>query len=145
MFNFKLLKTHIPPRKFVKGDTGKQALKHICLQFLQFLSNFNETLSISFFFRGRLNRALRSDLTPLHSAHFTTAQRALCTDFPTFLLVTQKEIEKTFLVTKYPKEEIGGWFSSSYLALLFCAAFIVLKIEKETLNLSHFSVITDYF
>ena len=55
---------------FFKGDTGKQALKLICLQFLQFLSNFNETLSISFSFWGRLNRALRSDLTPLHSAHF---------------------------------------------------------------------------
>ena len=72
---------------FLKGDTGKQALKLICLQFLQFLSNFNETLSISFFFRGRLNRALRSDLTPLHSAHFTTAQRGLCTDFQTFLFI----------------------------------------------------------
>ena len=70
---------------FFKGDTGKQALKLICLQFLQFLSNFNETLSISFSFQGRLNRVLRSDLTLLHSAHFTTAQRALCTDFATFL------------------------------------------------------------
>ena len=40
--------------------------------FLQFLSNFNETLSKSFFSRACLNRAHRSDLTPLHSAHFTT-------------------------------------------------------------------------
>ena len=49
------------------GQTGSKA--HLPA-FLQFLSNFNETCSISLSFRGRLNRALRSDLTPLHSAHF---------------------------------------------------------------------------
>ena len=38
------------PFQDFKGDTRKQALKLICLQFLQFLSNFNETLSISFSF-----------------------------------------------------------------------------------------------
>ena len=65
----------------------KKAGGVIWVPFLQFLSNFNETLSISLFFRGRLNRALRSDLTPLHSAHFTTAQRGLCTDFQTFLFI----------------------------------------------------------
>ena len=80
---------------WLKGDTDKQALKLICLQFLQFLSNFNETLSISLFFRGRLNRALRSDLTPLHSAHFTTAQLALCTNFPTLLFF---KVESWFFV-----------------------------------------------
>ena len=69
----------------LKGAMDKKAGGVIWLPFLQFLSNCNETLSISFFFRGRLNPALRSDLTPLHSAHFTTAQRGLCTDFQTFL------------------------------------------------------------
>ena len=54
---------------FLKGDTGKQALKLICLQFLQFLTYVNEILSISFFFPGCLDRAIRFDLTLLHSAH----------------------------------------------------------------------------
>ena len=56
-------------REILKGDTGKQALKLICLQFLQFLTYVNEILSISFFFPARLNRAIRFDLTLLHSAH----------------------------------------------------------------------------
>jgi hypothetical protein len=73
--------------KYLKGAMDKKAYGDIWLPFLQFFSNFNETLSISFFFRGRLNPALRSDLTPLHSAHFTTAQRGLCTDFQTFLFI----------------------------------------------------------
>ena len=34
----------------LKGDTGKQALKHICLQFFQFSTDFNETFSKRFFF-----------------------------------------------------------------------------------------------
>ena len=71
--------------ELLKRAMDKKAGGVIWLPFLQFLSNFYETRSISLSFRGRLNRALRSDLTPLHSAHFTTAQRALCTDFPTFL------------------------------------------------------------
>ena len=41
----------------------KKADEHIWLPFLQFLSNFNETLSISLFFQGRLNRAIKSELT----------------------------------------------------------------------------------
>ena len=43
---------------FYKGETGKQALKLICLQFL---TNYIEILSISLFLRGRLNRAIRSE------------------------------------------------------------------------------------
>ena len=66
------------------GQTGSEAYLPA---FLQFLSNFNETLSISLFFRGRLNHALRFDLIPLQSPHFTTAQRGLCTDFQTFLFI----------------------------------------------------------
>ena len=54
----------------LKGETGKQALKLICLQFFQFLTYFNEILSISVFFQGCLNCAIRSDLTLLQSAHF---------------------------------------------------------------------------
>jgi hypothetical protein len=65
----------------------KKAYGDIWLPFLQFLINFNETLSISLSFRGRFNRALRSDLTPMHSAHFTTAQRGLCTDFQKNLFI----------------------------------------------------------
>ena len=71
--------------ELLKGAMDKKAGGVIWLPFLQFLSNFNKTLSISLFFQGRLNSGLRSDLTPLHSAHFTTAQRGLCTDFQTFL------------------------------------------------------------
>ena len=52
----------------------KKADGVICAHLLCFLTIFNETRSISLSFRGCLNRALRSDLTPLHSAHFTTAQ-----------------------------------------------------------------------
>ena len=52
-------------RKFLKGEMHKKADEHIWLPFLQFLSKFNETLSISLFFRGRLNRALKSELTQL--------------------------------------------------------------------------------
>ena len=37
---------------FYKGETGKQALKIICLQFFQFLTNYIEILSISFFFEA---------------------------------------------------------------------------------------------
>ena len=77
------------------GAMDKKAGGVIWLPFLQFLSNFNETLSISLFFRGRLNHALRFDLIPLHSAHFTTAQRGLCTDFQTFLFI---KVESWFFV-----------------------------------------------
>ena len=49
------------------GQTGSEA--HLPA-FLQFSTNFSETLSKCFFFRGSLNRAIRSDLTLLHSAHF---------------------------------------------------------------------------
>ena len=52
-------------QKILKGAMDKKAGGVIWLPFLQFLSNFKETLSISFFFRGRLNRVLRSDLTSL--------------------------------------------------------------------------------
>ena len=38
--------------------------------FLQFSTDFSETLSKCFSFPGRLNCAIRSDLTLLHSAHF---------------------------------------------------------------------------
>ena len=58
----------------------KKADGVIWLPFLQFLSNFNETLSISLFFQGRLNRALRSDLTPLHST------------FPNFFVFQAREL-----------------------------------------------------
>ena len=50
---------------FLKGEMHKKADEHIWLPFLQFSTLFNETLSISLFSRGRLNRALRSDLTLL--------------------------------------------------------------------------------
>ena len=79
---------------YFKGAMDKKAGGVIWLPFLQFLSNFNETLSISSFFRGHLNRALRSDLTPLHSAHFTTAKRGLCTNFPTLLFLKDKKVGK---------------------------------------------------
>jgi hypothetical protein len=70
--------------EFLKGDMGKQALTLIWVPFLQFLTYFNEIFSISFFFQGRLNSAVKSDLTPLHSAHFAL-QRTFCTVYPTFL------------------------------------------------------------
>ena len=70
----------------------KKADGVICAHLLCFLTIFNETRSISLSFRGRLNRALRSDLTLLHSAHFTTGQRALCTDFPTFFVFQGREL-----------------------------------------------------
>ena len=73
----------------------KKADGVICAHLLCFLTIFNETRSISLSFRGCLNRALRSDLTPLHSAHFTTAQRGLCTDFQTFLFI---KVESWFFV-----------------------------------------------
>ena len=50
---------------FGKGEMHKKADEHIWLPFLQFLSNFNETLSIRLFFQGRMNRALKSELTQL--------------------------------------------------------------------------------
>ena len=94
-FNFPFLQNKILTKIFLKGAMDKKAGGDIWLPFLQFLSNFNETLSISSFFRGRLNRALRSDLTPLHIAHFTTAQRGLCTHFQTFLFI---KVESWFFV-----------------------------------------------
>ena len=79
----------------MKGETDKKADGDIWLPFLQFLSSFNETLSISLFFQGRLNSGLRSDLTPLHSAHFTTAQLTFCTVFLTFLYFKVEKVGKT--------------------------------------------------
>jgi hypothetical protein len=75
-----------------KGAMDKKADGVICAHLLCFLTIFYETRSISLSFRGRLNRALRSDLTPLHSAHFTTAQRALCTDFQNFFVIQGREL-----------------------------------------------------
>ena len=48
---------------FFKGEMHKKAYKHIWLPFFQFSTNFNETLSKCFFFRGRLNETFKSDLT----------------------------------------------------------------------------------
>jgi hypothetical protein len=55
---------------FLNGDMDKQALKHICLQFFQFWTNFNETFSKRFFWAGSLNGTVKSDLTLMHSSHF---------------------------------------------------------------------------
>ena len=54
----------------MKGDTGKQALKHICQRFFNFQPIFLKLSANASFFWGGLNRAIRSDLTLLHSAHF---------------------------------------------------------------------------
>ena len=54
----------------LKGDTGKQALKHICQRFFNFQPIFLKLSANASFFWGSLNRAIRSDLTLLHSAHF---------------------------------------------------------------------------
>ena len=88
IFKFMQIMLHILYQNivlFFKGAMDKKADGVIWLPFLQFSTIFNETLSTSFFFQGRLNRVLRSDLTSLHSAHLITAQSALCTGFPTFL------------------------------------------------------------
>jgi hypothetical protein len=53
-----------------KGDMGKQAHALIWVPFFQFLIYFNENFSISFFFQGYLNGAVKFDLTLLHSAYF---------------------------------------------------------------------------
>jgi hypothetical protein len=46
----------------------KKADGDICAHLLCFSTVFSEILSISIFFRGRLNGAIKSDLTLLHSA-----------------------------------------------------------------------------
>ena len=71
---------------------GKKALKLICLQFFQFLTNFNEILSISVFFQGRLNRAIRSDLTLLQSAHFVLHSAHFALVFQLFCFSIQRAV-----------------------------------------------------
>jgi hypothetical protein len=48
----------------------KKAGGDICAHFLCFSTDFSEIFSISFFFQGRLNDVVKSDLTLPHSAHF---------------------------------------------------------------------------
>ena len=139
----------------------KKAGGDIWLPFLQFLSNFNETLSISLFFQGRFNRALRSDLTPLHSTHFTTAQRALCTDFPTFLFF---KLESCNLVCRrefgFRKHSYTVFFTnqgacSAYFALhsahfapffqLFCFSSKRAVIWRASVNLNFVNILILYF
>ena len=50
---------------FLKGEMHKKAYEHIWLPFFQFSTDFNETLSKCFFFRGRLNEMFKSELTLL--------------------------------------------------------------------------------
>jgi hypothetical protein len=69
----------------VYGAMDKKADGDICAHFLCFSTYFSEIFSISFFFRGRLNGAVKSDLTLLHRCTFCTAQRTFCTVFQTFL------------------------------------------------------------
>ena len=54
----------------VKGAMDKKADGDICAHLLCFSTIFSEIRSTSVFFRGRLNGAVKSDLTLQHSAHF---------------------------------------------------------------------------
>ena len=54
----------------LKGAMDKKADGDICAHLLWFSTNFSEILSISEFFRGRLNGTFKSDITLPHSAHF---------------------------------------------------------------------------
>ena len=70
------------PKDFAKGEMHKKAHQHIWLPFLQFSTVFKETLSISLFSRGRLNRALRSDLTLLFFSQFPRGDQRKKTQKP---------------------------------------------------------------
>ena len=80
-FNIFTIFNRIRGMDFLKGDTRKQALKLICQRFFQFSTDYTEIFSKCFFFWGCLNDAIKSDLTPQHSAHYSVH---ICLEFDVF-------------------------------------------------------------
>ena len=75
---------------WLKGEMHKKAYEHIWLPFFQFSTDFNETLSKCFFFQGRLNGTIKSDLTP-HTEEEKMSEKG--SNFNVFLLVQTHSIK----------------------------------------------------
>ena len=79
---------------FLKRGYGQTGSKAYLPAFFQFSTNYIDIFSKCFFFLGRLNSAIKSDLTPLHSAHFSLHSAHFALFFQLYLHLKTKKFEK---------------------------------------------------